>query len=114
FFLGIIDTVEFPIKFTPRRAGCYRCQIILKSSYDVRVYEIECVVHAEHADAQLEFVSPAYQTVTQEIPISNMSSDDWKFEAILEGHCFYGPSVLNVPVGETVHYSLTFKPVAEC
>lgn len=67
--LGGRDTVEFPIKFTPKKPGCYHCQIILKSSCDIRVYEIECVVNAEQADAQLEFLTPAYQTVTQEIPI---------------------------------------------
>ncbi|XP_053790649.1 cilia- and flagella-associated protein 47 isoform X2 [Vidua chalybeata] len=111
---GGSDTVEFPIKFTPKRAGCYHCQILLKSSCDIRVYEIECVVNAEQADAQLEFLTPAYQTVTQEIPISNISSEDWRFEAVLEGQCFHGPPVINVPIGGTVPYPITFKPVAEC
>ncbi|XP_068035888.1 cilia- and flagella-associated protein 47 isoform X3 [Anomalospiza imberbis] len=111
---GGSDTVDFPIKFTPKRAGCYHCQILLKSPCDIRVYEIECVVNAEQADAQLEFLTPAYQTVTQEIPISNISSEDWRFEAVLEGQCFHGPPVINVPVGGTVPYPLTFKPVAEC
>ncbi|NWV81449.1 CFA47 protein, partial [Dasyornis broadbenti] len=113
-FLGGSDTVELPIKFTPQYAGSYHCQIRLKSPCDVRLYEIECVVNAEQADAQLEFVTPAYQTVTQEIPISNMSRQDWRFEADLEGQCFYGPPVINVPVGGTAQYPLTFKPVAEC
>ncbi|XP_077637788.1 cilia- and flagella-associated protein 47 [Lonchura striata] len=111
---GGSDTVEFPIKFTPKKPGCYHCQIILKSPCDIRVYEIECVVNAEQADAQIEFLTPAYQTVTQEIPISNISSEDWRFEAVLEGQCFHGPPVINVPVGGTVPYPLTFKPVAEC
>ncbi|XP_026647666.2 cilia- and flagella-associated protein 47 isoform X1 [Zonotrichia albicollis] len=110
---GGIDAVEFPIKFTPKKPGCYHCQIILKSSYDIRVYEIECVVNADQADAQLEFLIPAYQTVTQEIPISNLSSEDWRFEAILEGQGFHGPPAINVPVGGTVPYPLTFKPIAE-
>lgn len=43
-----------------------------------------------------------------------MSSQDWRFEAVLEGQCFYGPPVINVLVGETAQYPLTFKPVAEC
>ncbi|NXI08979.1 CFA47 protein, partial [Irena cyanogastra] len=107
------DTVAFPIKFTPTGPGCYRCQIILKSSRDIRVYEIECVVNADTPDAQLEFLTPAYQTVTQEIPITNISSEDWRFEAVLEGQCFQGPPVISVPVGRTVPYPLTFKPVAE-
>ncbi|NXO38375.1 CFA47 protein, partial [Locustella ochotensis] len=111
--LGGSDTVEFPIKFTPKYPGSYHCQILLKSSSDIRVYEIECVVNAEQTDAQLEFLTPAFQAVTQEIPITNKSKEDWRFEAVLEGHCFHGPLVLNVPVGETVQYPLTFKPVAE-
>ncbi|NWV38595.1 CFA47 protein, partial [Grantiella picta] len=114
FFLVGSDTVELPIKFTPQNAGVYRCQIRLKSSSDIRVYEIQCVVNADQADAEIEFVTPAYQTVTQEIPITNMSSQDWRFEAHLEGQCFYGPSAIDVPVGGTVPYPLTFKPIAEC
>ncbi|NXY21220.1 CFA47 protein, partial [Atrichornis clamosus] len=114
FFVDESDTVELPLKFTPQYTGCYHCQILLRSSNDLRVYEVECVVNADQADAQLEFLSPAYQTVTQDIPISNTSSQDWKFEAVLEGQCFYGPSLIHVGVGETVPYPLTFKPVAEC
>lgn len=44
---------------------------------------------------------------------SNISSEDWKFEAVLEGQGFHGPPVLHVPVGGTVPYPLTFKPIAE-
>ncbi|NXO31240.1 CFA47 protein, partial [Cisticola juncidis] len=111
--LGGTETVEFPIKFSSKYPGCFHCQIVLRSSCDIRVYEVECVVNAHQADAQLEFLTPAYQAVTQEIPISNISSEDWRFEAVLEGRCFYGPPVINVPVGQTVPYPLTFKPVAE-
>ncbi|XP_009333062.1 PREDICTED: putative uncharacterized protein CXorf30 homolog [Pygoscelis adeliae] len=108
------DAVELPIKFIPRYAGCYHCQILLKSSCDVRVYEIECVVNTDHAEAELEFLTPAYQAVVQDIPISNMSSQDWKLEAILEGQGFYGPPLINVGSGETALYPLMFKPIAEC
>ncbi|KAM9245460.1 cilia- and flagella-associated protein 47 [Leptosomus discolor] len=108
------DAAELPIKFIPQYAGFYHCQILLKSSCDVRVYEIECVVNTDHAEAELEFLTPAYQAVIQDIPISNMSSQDWKLEAILEGQGFYGPPRINVGLGETALYPLMFKPVAEC
>ncbi|KFQ59537.1 hypothetical protein N334_14279, partial [Pelecanus crispus] len=68
-FLDRSDAVELPIKFIPRYAGCYHCQILLKSSCDIRVYEIECVVNTDHAEAELEFLTPAYQAVIQDIPI---------------------------------------------
>ncbi|NXL10371.1 CFA47 protein, partial [Mesembrinibis cayennensis] len=113
-FLDRSDAVELPIKFIPRHAGCYHCQILLKSSCDVRVYEIECVVNRDHAEAELEFLTPAYQAVIQDIPVSNMSSQDWKLEAILEGQGFYGPPLLHVGLGETALYPLMFKPIAEC
>ncbi|KAK2544952.1 Cfap47 [Columba livia] len=108
------DAVELPIKFIPQNAGCYHCWILLKSSCDVRVYEIECVVNTDHAEAELEFVTPAYQPVIQDIPINNMSNHEWKLEAILEGHGFYGPSLINVGLGGTALYPLMFKPVTEC
>ncbi|KFP88922.1 hypothetical protein N311_00976, partial [Apaloderma vittatum] len=108
------DAAELPIKFIPQYAGCFHCQILLKSSCDVRVYEVECIVNTDHAEAELEFVTPAYQAVIQEIPVSNMSRQDWKLEAILEGQGFYGPSLINVGLGETALYPLMFKPIAEC
>lgn len=43
-----------------------------------------------------------------------MSNHEWKLEAILEGHGFYGPSLINVGLGGTALYPLMFKPVAEC
>ncbi|NXW61143.1 CFA47 protein, partial [Eurystomus gularis] len=112
-FLDRNDAVELPIKFVPQYAACYHCQILLKSSCDVRVYEIKCVVNTDHAEAEIEFLTPAYQAVIQDIPISNMSNQDWKLQAILEGQGFYGPPLLNVGLGETALYPLMFKPIAE-
>ncbi|NXX23052.1 CFA47 protein, partial [Podargus strigoides] len=113
-FLDRSDAAELPIKFSPRYVGCYHCQILLKSSCDVRVYEIECVVNTDHVEAELEFLTPAYQAVIQDIPIRNMSSQDWQLEAVLEGQGFYGPPLINVGLGQTALYPLMFKPVAEC
>ncbi|NXK74735.1 CFA47 protein, partial [Amazona guildingii] len=113
-FLDRSDTVDLPIKFSPRYAGCYHCQILLKSFSDVRVYKIQCVVNTDNAEAELEFLTPAYQAVIQNIPISNLSSQDWKLEAILEGQGFYGPPLVNVGLCETALYPLMFKPIAEC
>ncbi|KFV87104.1 hypothetical protein N308_06881, partial [Struthio camelus australis] len=106
--------VELPIRFIPQYAGRYCCQILLKSSCDVRVYMVECLVNTDCAEAELEFLSPAGQAVIQDIPISNMSSQDWKLEAVLEGQSFYGPPLIYVGPGETTRYPLMFKPIAEC
>ncbi|XP_035189456.1 cilia- and flagella-associated protein 47 [Oxyura jamaicensis] len=108
------DAVELPIKFIPQYTGCYRCEILLKSSRDIRVYVIKCVVNTNHTEAEIEFLTPAYQAVIQDIPINNMSSQDWKLEAVLEGQGFHGPPLINVGIGETALYPLMFKPVAEC
>ncbi|NXH20528.1 CFA47 protein, partial [Bucco capensis] len=106
--------VELPVKFWAQRAGLYHCQIVLSSSWDVRAYQLGCVVSSEPAEAQLHFLTSAYQPLTQDIPISNMSSQEWQLEAVLEGEGFCGPPAITVPVGETAMYPLTFKPVAEC
>ncbi|XP_019379409.1 PREDICTED: cilia- and flagella-associated protein 47-like [Gavialis gangeticus] len=107
-------TVELPIRFVPKYPGRYPCQILLQSSYDIRVYMIECVVNADSAEAELEFITSAYQTIIQDIPISNLSSQDWKLKAILEGHFFHGPPLIYVGPGETTQYPLMFKPILEC
>ncbi|XP_053166997.1 cilia- and flagella-associated protein 47 isoform X2 [Hemicordylus capensis] len=106
--------VELPIKFIPRHPGRYPCEILLQSSCDIRVYKIECVVNSNTAEAELEFVTPAYQAVVQDIPITNPSQQDWKLKANLKGSCFYGPPIIYVAPGETTPYTLMFKPTAEC
>ncbi|XP_040516248.1 cilia- and flagella-associated protein 47 isoform X2 [Gallus gallus] len=112
--IGRTDAVELPIKFIPPSAGCYRCQILLKSSRDFRVYVIKCVVNTDDVEAEIEFLTPAYQAVIQNIPIRNLSRQEWKLEAVLEGQGFSGPPSINVGLGEIALYPLTFKPIAEC
>ncbi|KAJ6667664.1 hypothetical protein lerEdw1_016785 [Lerista edwardsae] len=80
----------------------------------MRIYKIECVVNTDTAEAELEFETPAYQAVVQDIPITNMSQQDWKLKAHLKGFCFYGPPLIYVAAGETTFYTLTFKPISEC
>ncbi|XP_054830748.1 cilia- and flagella-associated protein 47-like [Eublepharis macularius] len=106
--------VELSIKFIPQYPGRYPCQILLQSKYDIRIYNIECVVNTDTVEAELEFVTPAYQAVIQDIPITNMSQQDWKLKANLKGCCFYGPPLIYVPPGETTTYTLMFKPTTEC
>ncbi|XP_023596330.1 cilia- and flagella-associated protein 47 [Trichechus manatus latirostris] len=106
--------VPFPLRFVPLSPGRYPCKILLTSKYDVRVYCIEGVVNEEHAEAKLEFSTPAFEAVTQSIPISNKTKNEWKCQVTIEGKWFYGPSVLYIAPGETVQYPLTFKPILEC
>ncbi|XP_052530326.1 cilia- and flagella-associated protein 47 [Tympanuchus pallidicinctus] len=112
--IGRTDAVELPIKFIPPGPGCYHCQILLKSSWDIRVYVIKCVVNTDDVEAEIEFLTPAYQAVIQNIPIRNISSQDWKLEAVLEGQGFSGPPSISVGLGEIALYPLMFKPIAEC
>nr|XP_014349939.1 PREDICTED: cilia- and flagella-associated protein 47-like isoform X1 [Latimeria chalumnae] len=102
------------MKFTPKGPGRYPCEILLQSSHDIRVYNVECVVNVDGVEAQLDFVTPAYQAVTQDIPISNQTQQDWKVEAHLEGDGFFGPPLIYVQAGETTQYPLMFKPAFEC
>ncbi|XP_060090088.1 cilia- and flagella-associated protein 47 [Heteronotia binoei] len=106
--------VELSIKFIPQYPGRYPCQILLQSKYDIRTYNIECVVNTDTIEAELEFVTPAYQAVIQDIPITNTSKQDWKLKATLKGCSFYGPPLIYVAPGETTTYTLIFKPTTEC
>ncbi|KAM3935444.1 cilia- and flagella-associated protein 47 [Leptodactylus fuscus] len=106
--------VLFPVKFVPEKPGRYTCKILLHSSHDVRVYMIECVVNPCSTETELEFITPACEALIQDIPISNMTQQDWKLKAILQGVRFYGPPFLHVPAGEIAQYSLMFKPTVEC
>ncbi|KAG8451901.1 hypothetical protein GDO86_003916 [Hymenochirus boettgeri] len=106
--------VVLPLKFAPSGPGHYDCQILMRSFHDVRVYMIECIVNPNRAEMVLEFVTPACEALSQDIPIRNLTMQDWKMQAILEGDSFYGPSLLNIPAGETAHYSVMFKPISPC
>uniref|UniRef100_A0A7N5JXY1 Cilia and flagella associated protein 47 n=1 Tax=Ailuropoda melanoleuca TaxID=9646 RepID=A0A7N5JXY1_AILME len=106
--------VLVPLQFAPLSPGRYPCKILLISRYDVRVYCIEGVVNEEYPEASFEFETPAFEALTQHIPVSNKTKNEWKCQVTIEGEWFYGPSVLYVGPGEIVHYPLTFKPILEC
>ncbi|XP_049727859.1 cilia- and flagella-associated protein 47 isoform X2 [Elephas maximus indicus] len=108
------EYVPFPLRFVPLSPGRYPCKILLTSRYDVRVYCIEGVVNEENAEAKLQFETPAFKAITQNIPISNKTKNEWRCQVTIEGEWFYGPSVLYIAPGETAQYPLTFKPILEC
>ena len=62
-------TVSLPVRFSPKSAGHYPCRVVLRSANDIRVYLIECTVNPEGTAAQIEFMAPVHQSVSQEIPI---------------------------------------------
>ncbi|XP_021536941.1 cilia- and flagella-associated protein 47 [Neomonachus schauinslandi] len=107
-------SVLVPLRFVPLGPGRYPCKILLISRHDVRVYCIEGVVNEERPEARFEFETPAFEALTQHIPVSNKTKNEWKCQVTMEGEWFYGPSVLYVGPGETVQYPLTFKPILEC
>ncbi|XP_045646419.1 LOW QUALITY PROTEIN: cilia- and flagella-associated protein 47 [Ursus americanus] len=107
-------SVLVPLRFVPLSPGRYPCKILLISRYDVRVYCIEGVVNEEYPEARFEFETPAFEALTQHIPVSNETKNEWKCQVTIEGEWFYGPSVLFVGPGETAHYPLTFRPILEC
>ena len=60
--------------------------MILKSldRTDIRLYEYKLTAIPQKIKAQLEFRVPARGSVSQEIPIVNNSSQEWKVVATLE------------------------------
>ncbi|XP_036083014.1 cilia- and flagella-associated protein 47 isoform X3 [Rousettus aegyptiacus] len=103
-----------PLQFVPLTPGRYPCKILLTSKYDVRLYYIEGVVDHECPEARFKFETPAFETLTQNIPISNKTKNKWKCQVTIEGEYFFGPTIVYVEPGETVLYPLTFKPLLEC
>ncbi|XP_006066483.4 cilia- and flagella-associated protein 47 [Bubalus bubalis] len=106
--------VPVPLRFVPLGPGRYPCKILLTSKNDVRLYCIEGVVNEERPEARFDFETPAFEALTQNIPINNETKNEWKFQVTIEGEWFHGPPILYVGPGETVDYPLTFKPIWEC
>ncbi|KAM4602134.1 cilia and flagella-associated protein 47-like [Polymixia lowei] len=108
------ECVGVPLWFQANSAGRFRCQLVLRSCYDTRVYLLEALVTAEGGHAHLDFNLPALQSVTQDIPLRNESKQDWKLQAVVCGQGFSGPEALCVPAGTKTRYPLTFRPLAQC
>ncbi|XP_078698604.1 cilia- and flagella-associated protein 47-like isoform X8 [Branchiostoma floridae x Branchiostoma belcheri] len=107
-------TINIPIKFQPKGAGHYPCRIVLFAPNDVRVFQLEVIVNPDGSAAELEFVTPAHQSVSQDIPIHNPTLHDWELKAELEGDGFYGPPLMLARAQQTTLYPLMFRPVLEC
>ncbi|XP_069034828.1 cilia- and flagella-associated protein 47-like isoform X2 [Lepisosteus oculatus] len=112
--LADCDVVSLPLKFQAKLPGRYLCQIVLRSLRDVRVHLVECMVHGVGTDGELEMVTPALQSVTQDIPLINQTLQDWKLHGVIEGKDFHGPSVIYVRAGERMGYPLMFRPISQC
>ena len=69
FTLTAPETVKLPITIRPCEAGQYNCSVVLKSSNDIRVYRIECTIKNADSEIEMEFTSPAHQSVVQDVPI---------------------------------------------
>ncbi|XP_067848879.1 cilia- and flagella-associated protein 47-like [Heptranchias perlo] len=109
------DSAIIPMKFISKGPGRYPCQILLRSLYDIRLYNITCVVNPEdNFETELEMTASTHQSVIKNIPVHNETQEDWKIKAILEGKDFFGPSMLYIQACETSMYPLMFKPNFEC
>jgi hypothetical protein len=70
----------------PTKPASYTCYVILKSldRTDIRLYEYKLTAIPQKIKAQLEFRVPARGVVTQDIPIVNNSSQEWKVIASMD------------------------------
>jgi hypothetical protein len=99
--------------------GQYEGEIVLRSKMDVRVVTVVCSLLPREVNAELTFASPIRQSITQEIPITNLSPNDWTVQSRIridgqeEGSrdkVFYGPADFKVLAGKTAAYTLSFYP----
>ncbi|KAK7478911.1 hypothetical protein BaRGS_00029892 [Batillaria attramentaria] len=105
--------VELPVSFFAKSPGHYPCQIILRSMDDIRVYRIECTVNPEGSTAEMVFSAPVHQSITQEIPIVNVTNHDWMLTAKIEGEGFSGPTTLLAKAYQKTLYPLNYKAIME-
>lgn len=58
-----------PIQFMCHKDGCYMCHVVLTSPHDVRVFHVEVIAISKKEEPELEFKIPAFQKITQRIPL---------------------------------------------
>ncbi len=102
---------RLPITLHPRAPGNYPTLITLRSLRDVRVLRLVATVVDETTKKHLEFVVPARQALSQDIPIVNNSDFEWPMTASITGsEYFKGNRALVVPPRSVGLYTVTFKP----
>ncbi|EKG06973.1 hypothetical protein TCSYLVIO_001898 [Trypanosoma cruzi] len=101
-----------PLSFTflPKYLGEYNCYIILASKYDVRSIQLtgKCVPTGERG--VLRFACPARQLITQGLPVTNNTNENWLITATVTGPGFSGPKEMRVPCGKQREYPLRYCP----
>lgn len=88
--------------------------MVLEGRFDLRVYELEAKCNPPGVHSELEFTVPARQSVIQEIPLTNKSSEPYTVKAFVKGSFFSGPAEVVIPPGENRNYQLTFRPQWIC
>ncbi|KFO28231.1 hypothetical protein H920_10342, partial [Fukomys damarensis] len=118
----LIDVEEFisvPLQFLPLGPGRYPCKILLTSNYDVRIYNVEGVVNADQPEAAFQFETPAFEPLTQnipietsciEIPISNPKDKIICIDVILTTPALSGLPKLTLNPLETINYIVWYSP----
>jgi hypothetical protein len=111
----------FELNCNPTKPASYTCYVILKSldRTDIRLYEYKLTAIPQKIKAQLEFRVPARGSVTQDIPIVNNSSQEWKVVATLEEakgvkQFHISRTQMLVKKGATDNFQLMFKPQWVC
>ncbi|KAM9328460.1 cilia- and flagella-associated protein 47-like [Pholidichthys leucotaenia] len=112
--LADYGSMDIPFQFQADKVGEFRCEVVLRSCSDTRVYLLKAQVTSQEKSFNLDFSTPAHHSVTKHIPLHNETERDWKMQAKLCGEGFYGPTVLNVPVGTKADYPITFHPATQC
>jgi len=111
---GVLN--KLPLELHPKSPGKYEGKIIMRSVFDIRVFDVDIHVTFSGNRAELIFSCPVRQSVTQEIPILNHSDSTWNISASLEAEYFSGPREFFVPpkINDTpgrALYPLTFSPL---
>lgn len=105
------------VQFFPQKAGIYQCLMVCRGNLaggllqDIRAIAIEATTTTPKVQTLLEFTAPARRSITQDLPVVNMSEEDWLLNVQLSGsRVFSGPSKLRVPAVGRASYPLTFAP----
>ncbi|KAK2945450.1 putative Cilia- and flagella-associated protein 47 [Blattamonas nauphoetae] len=112
--------IRLPFTFRPKHPGEYNCRIVLRSSIDIRIFDIKGIAQSPGMEATLDLQTIARKTITQEIPISNPTLSEWVMRCTLtstsatagtgENCVFKGPAELRIGARSTGYYKLTFSP----
>ncbi|KAL0239039.1 hypothetical protein PCE1_004730 [Barthelona sp. PCE] len=89
--------------FKPKGSGLFDGVVLLRSVFDMRVYNVSCMISKDEFIGSMEFTTAVRHPIDQDIPIHNSSDETWQIDCILSDSSMFtiSTTMLTIAAGQT-------------